>query len=47
MENNVGHTTVVASEVADRQPPQYLTANSVVYSFYSGDLTSAIEDHSN
>ena len=38
---------VVASEVADRQPPQYLTANSVVYSFYSGDLTSAIEDHFN
>ena len=25
--------------------PQYLTANCVVYSFYNGDLTSAIQDH--
>ena len=46
-EDQAAAAGVVASEVADRQPPQYLTANSVVYSFYSGDLTSAIEDHSN
>ena len=38
---------VANSEATDRQPPQYLTANSVVYSFFSGDLTSAIEDHFN
>ena len=27
--------------------PQYLTANCVVYSFYNGDLTAAIDDHFN
>ena len=27
--------------------PQYLTANCVVYSFYSGDLTAAIDEHFN
>ena len=36
-----------AVEVAIEGRPQYLTANCVVYSFYSGDLTSAIEDHFN
>ena len=25
--------------------PQYLKANCVVYTFYSGDLTAAIDDH--
>ena len=29
------------------QRPQYLTANCVVYTFYSGDLTAAIDDHFN
>lgn len=27
--------------------PQFLTANCVVYSFYSGDLANAIDDHFN
>ena len=36
-----------AVEVSIEGRPQYLTANCVVYSFYSGDLTSAIEDHFN
>ena len=31
----------------DSGRPQYLTANCVVYSFYNGDLTAAIDDHFN
>ena len=27
--------------------PQYLTANCVVYSFFNGDLSTAIDDHFN
>lgn len=27
--------------------PQYLTANCVVYTFYNGDMSSAIDDHFN
>lgn len=37
----------IIEAAAEARPPQYLTANCVVYTFYSGDLTSAIDDHFN
>ena len=39
--------SVVGRGNTDSGRPQYLTANCVVYSFYNGDLTAAIDDHFN
>ena len=39
--------SIVGRGNTDSGRPQYLTANCVVYSFYNGDLTAAIDDHFN